>query len=201
MTSKSRHQVHSAPGYIQQQRSQRAAAILERALNPDSILFEIPNISLDHVVVIDAIAKQLVEVTDRTNMMEYRHDNNNLHLEIVFQDEESSRKAIEKGVTIDGIISKGSHYVDSQKKEDYQKTGEPTIEIEVIVPETLQDESTLPADTTAIGTDSDEVEIQEPESKHTKEKGQMKPEEIIQSNKEAMAASTTTTKTNPSAQN
>jgi len=108
--------VYSAPGYIQQQRSQRAEAILKRALNADAILFEIPNTSLDHVMVIDIIAKQLGELVGYTNLNEFRPDNKNLHLEVVFQDDESSRKAIEKGVTIDGIISKGTPWVDSQKR-------------------------------------------------------------------------------------
>jgi len=92
MTPKSRHQsrkqsnsskaelVYSAPGYIQQQRSQRTAAILKRALNADAILFEIPNISLDHVMVIDIIAKQLGEVAGHTNLNEFRPDSKNLHL-------------------------------------------------------------------------------------------------------------------------
>lgn len=108
--------VYSAPGYIEQQRSQRAAAILKRALNADAVLFEIPSTSLDHFVVIDITAKQLDEVKGYTILNEFRSDNRNLHLEVVFRSEESTTKAVEKGVSIDGIISKGNPWVDTKER-------------------------------------------------------------------------------------
>jgi hypothetical protein len=89
---------------------------LKRALNADTIHFEVPTTSLDHVVVVDIIAKQLGEVEGYTNLNEFRRDNKNLHLEVVFRSEESATKAVEKGVSIDGIISKGTPWMDCQKR-------------------------------------------------------------------------------------
>jgi len=77
-----------------------------------------------------------------------------------------------------------------------EETDEPMVQLEDIVPETLEDESSSPSNTTVIGEDGAEAEALGPENNYTKEKGQTKPEEFIQTNKEAMKASSTTAKTN-----
>jgi hypothetical protein len=108
--------IYSSPGYIEQQRSQQAAAILKRALSPDAIIFDIPTSSLDHVTVVDLISQQLGALAGYTNINNYSNNMRNVHLEIVFVEEESSRLAVEKGVTIDGIISKGMPWIDAGKR-------------------------------------------------------------------------------------
>lgn len=51
-----------------------------------------------------------------TNINDYSNNTKNLHLEIVFEEEESSRLAVEKGVNIDGIVSKGMPWIDAGKR-------------------------------------------------------------------------------------
>ncbi|GAB5587466.1 hypothetical protein Unana1_02366 [Umbelopsis nana] len=108
--------VFEVPGYTAKQISQKAAAILRRALNPDAIIFELPKGIMNPDVVVEEIEKQTGPIAGFTNLGQYRRDINNLILEIVFMQEESAKKAMTNGVTINEVVYRGSPWVDEVRR-------------------------------------------------------------------------------------
>ncbi|GAB5592881.1 hypothetical protein Unana1_07781 [Umbelopsis nana] len=70
--------VYEVEGFTEQQRSQRAAAILRRAPNPDAVNFEFSNAKLDPVLIVDEIAQQPGEAIGYTNLSLYRRESKGL---------------------------------------------------------------------------------------------------------------------------
>jgi ABC-type histidine transport system ATPase subunit len=55
-------------GCSEQQRFQKATAILKRALNPDDIIFELPKSKMDPDSAVEEIVSQLGEIAGYTNL-------------------------------------------------------------------------------------------------------------------------------------
>lgn len=85
--------VFEVPGYTAKQVSQRAAAILRRALNPDAIIFEFPKGNMNPDFVIEEIEKQTGPIAGFTNLGQYRRDVHNLILEVVFMHQDGAQKS------------------------------------------------------------------------------------------------------------
>ncbi|KAG2172194.1 hypothetical protein INT44_005565 [Umbelopsis vinacea] len=114
--------VYEVAGFTDKQRSQRAAAILKRALNPEAVIFEFKSTDLDPAVEVDEIAKQMGEVIGYTNLGMYRRDTNGLILEIVFKSSESTQPGKDLEVNINGVIIKGSRWVDERRLKSIFRT-------------------------------------------------------------------------------
>ncbi|CAO3675655.1 unnamed protein product [Umbelopsis vinacea] len=64
--------------------SQRAVAILRRALNHDAIIFELPKSAMSVDLLVEEIEQQTCPIVGFTNLGQYRRDITDLSLEIVF---------------------------------------------------------------------------------------------------------------------
>lgn len=92
--------IYEVKDYSDKVRSQKAASILKRALNPDAVIFEFDNMGIP--------ADPLVEeIEGYTNLDLYRRRSNSTILEIVFEDETNQQKALQQGIAIDKIVYKG----------------------------------------------------------------------------------------------
>lgn len=64
--------VFEVEGYSNQQRSQKAALILKRALNPDAVIFELPTEDMETDLIVEEIVKQIGDIAGYTNLGLYR---------------------------------------------------------------------------------------------------------------------------------
>ncbi|KAH8553096.1 hypothetical protein BGW37DRAFT_550443 [Umbelopsis sp. PMI_123] len=108
--------VYEVEGFTNAQRSQRAAGILKRALNPDAVLFEMPKEALNPHLVVEEIVQQVGDVAGFTDLGLYRRNAKVNTLEPVFLSPESTQKAINEGVKIQGMLINGSPYVDEARR-------------------------------------------------------------------------------------
>ncbi|KAH8547673.1 hypothetical protein BGW37DRAFT_470767 [Umbelopsis sp. PMI_123] len=95
---------------------QRAAGILKRALNPDAVLFEIPKQALNPHLVVEEIVQQVGDITGFTDLGLYRRNAKVNTLELMFLSPESTQKAINEGVKMQGMLINGSPYVDEARR-------------------------------------------------------------------------------------
>ncbi|KAH8555042.1 hypothetical protein BGW37DRAFT_464774 [Umbelopsis sp. PMI_123] len=108
--------VYEVEGFTNAQRSQRAAGILKRALNPDAVLFEIPKEALNPHLVVEEIVQQVGDIAGFIDLGLYRRNAKVNTLEPVFLSPESTQKAINEGVKIQGMLINGSPYVDEARR-------------------------------------------------------------------------------------
>ncbi|CAO3669182.1 unnamed protein product [Umbelopsis vinacea] len=108
--------VYEVTGHTAKQVSQRAAAILRRALNLDSIIFELPKSTMNADLLVEEIEQQTGPIAGFTNLGQYRRDINNLTLEIVYMQKDSAQKAMADGVTIKEVVYRGTPWVDEVRR-------------------------------------------------------------------------------------
>ena len=108
--------VYEVEGFTNTQRSQRAAGILKRALNPDAVLFEVPKEALNPHLVVEEIVQQIGDIAGFTDLGLYRRNARMTTLELVFLSTESTQKAINEGVKIQDMLICGTPYVDEARR-------------------------------------------------------------------------------------
>jgi hypothetical protein len=108
--------VYEMKGFSEQQRSEKAAAILKRALNPDAIIFELPKEEMDADSVVEEIVSQIGEIAGYTNLNLYNLKAKNTMLEIVFEETEDVQMALSTGVNLNGTTYLGTPSVDEDRK-------------------------------------------------------------------------------------
>lgn len=106
-------------------RTQRVTSIVQAALQPESILFSLPDAAFDkHTDAYQLIVSQLgpvvgnsfIPISVRGFQSRSAHD---LVFSTIFCKAEDTQKAITEGITIDGIVYKGIPYKDRSAANDY----------------------------------------------------------------------------------
>ncbi|KAI8577590.1 hypothetical protein K450DRAFT_251549 [Umbelopsis ramanniana AG] len=108
--------VYEVEAFTNTQRSQRAAGILKRALNPDAVRYEVPKNILNTHLVVEEIVKQAGEIAGFANLMLYRNDSKMNTLELVFISPDTAKMAINEGVKIQDMLIHGTPYVDEARR-------------------------------------------------------------------------------------
>ena len=86
--------VFEAEGFENERRAHQAAAIIKRALHPNTVLFEIDATDLSKDDVYDLITKEIGEATGFRPISEYRgNGRGNWLIEAKFRDTENAKKA------------------------------------------------------------------------------------------------------------
>jgi hypothetical protein len=109
--------VFEAEGFENERRAHQAAAIIKRALHPNTVLFEIDATDLSKDDVYDLITKEIGEATGFRPISEYRgNGRGNWLIEAKFRDTENAKKACEKGLTHQGINYMATPSIENAEK-------------------------------------------------------------------------------------
>ncbi|KAI9280930.1 hypothetical protein BC943DRAFT_282870, partial [Umbelopsis sp. AD052] len=109
--------VYEAEGFENERKAHQAAAIIKRALHPNTVLFEIDATELSKDDVYDLITKEIGEATGFRPISEYRGSGRgNWLIEVKFADIKDAKKACSEG-----LIHEGINYVATPSIENAEK--------------------------------------------------------------------------------
>lgn len=80
------------------------------------VIFELPKSEMDSDNAVDEIVSQIGEIAGYTNLSLYNTRASNMMLEIVFETPESIQKAVSTGISCDGMVYRGTPWVDEARK-------------------------------------------------------------------------------------
>jgi hypothetical protein len=90
--------IYAAEGFENDRRAHQAAAIIKRALHPNTVLFEIEAANLSKDDVYGLITKEIGEATGFRPISEYRgNGRSNWLIEVKFKNTENAKKRVKKG--------------------------------------------------------------------------------------------------------
>ncbi|KAI9280926.1 hypothetical protein BC943DRAFT_339894 [Umbelopsis sp. AD052] len=109
--------VYEAEGFENERRAHQAAAIIKRALYPNTVLFEIEAASLSKDEVYDLITKEIGVATGFRPISEYRgNGRGNWLIEAKFRDSDDAKKACEIGLVHEGIKYLATPWIENSEK-------------------------------------------------------------------------------------